>query len=667
MFCPNCSPALHTSNGVVDKAFSRSGIFGDRLRIGASETLVSDGPVLRLSARPVYGAASRSSRRMDCVGKKMLVAMAGGYNTTGAFPEGVQESSRGRHVPTLRSKGTAPVGATLKVSEPVHSSNDRQGDDPSLPQLKPAKSQDMPGKRRRKKRLSDYGLMNRIEVNDEDRVGRVVWKLLVKMQNAKSKEELEECLEDHCGNDRAKKEDVLRACRELRNSYDWQRVAQTFYWMLRYPVFKPDVDTFNLLMDVCCKLNKYGEAEAVFRSMDEVMCMPNVTTYNVMMNVYRKSGETKKAELLFTRLKAAGYRPGLVTYNTIIDMFGKAGLVSKAEEVFEEMIERRCFPVERTYISLINMYGRAQMADKAEKMFREMKGALRTADLRAYTALISAFGRNGLIEKAEAAYDEMTRDGVNLTPDVYCLNALMDAYCKGGRPAAAEGVFTEMQARGLQPDEATYNILIDAYGRQGLCEDAEAVLEKMVAEGLRPGLTSYTVLLTGLAKAGRIDDTERIFKELQRHGLQPDTYLYNSLLTAYGTSQQYDKMLSLEARMRAEIGSGQPHVRLDVSTYNTLIHVNCELGLTERAEELFAEVSDVGLTPDSTTWTALIGGYAKKKLLRKCLQLFKKMVAAGCTPDRATSRVLLSACRSPEQVEEVTKQFATASSVLQSE
>jgi pentatricopeptide repeat protein len=48
-----------------------------------------------------------------------------------------------------------------------------------------------------------------------------------------------------------------------------------------------------------------------------------------------------------------------------------------------------------------------------------------------------------------------------------------------------------------------------------------------------------------------------------------------------------------------------------------------------------------------------MGVYARRKLFRKCMSLFQKMTQAGCTPDAATAKVLLSSCRSPEQVQEV--------------
>ncbi len=91
----------------------------------------------------------------------------------------------------------------------------------------------------------------------------------------------------------------------------------------------------------------------------------------------------------------------------------------------------------------------------------------------------------------------------------------------------------------------------------------------------------------------------------------------------------------------------------DLSTFNTIVNVYAQAGFTDKAEEIFASIASKGFTPDATSWTSLMGVYARRKLFRKCMSLFQKMTQAGCTPDAATAKVLLSSCRSPEQVQEV--------------
>jgi len=109
-----------------------------------------------------------------------------------------------------------------------------------------------------------------------------------------------------------------------------------------------------------------------------------------------------------------------------------------------------------------------------------------------------------------------------------------------------------------------------------------------------------------------------------------------------------DKMESLYESMEGSV------CKPDISTLNTLINVYAQGGYAEKAEEVFNSLESKGLIPDPMSWTSLMGAYAKRKLYRKCVSIYQKMVTAGCVPDRATAKVLLSSCRSPEQIKEVT-------------
>lgn len=114
-----------------------------------------------------------------------------------------------------------------------------------------------------------------------------------------------------------------------------------------------------------------------------------------------------------------------------------------------------------------------------------------------------------------------------------------------------------------------------------------------------------------------------------------------------------DKMESLYESMQGSV------CKPDISTLNTLINVYAQGGYIERAEEIFNSLESKGFTPDVMSWTSLMGAYSKRKLYRKCVSVYQKMLIAGCIPDRATAKVLLSSCRGPEQVKEVTDMIET--------
>ncbi|KAM1138273.1 hypothetical protein FF1_036112 [Malus domestica] len=76
-------------------------------------------------------------------------------------------------------------------------------------------------------------------------------------------------------------------------------------------------------------------------------------------------------------------------------------------------------------------------------------------------------------------------------------------------------------------------------------------------------------------------------------------------------------------------------------------------------EELFQSLPLKNLKSDVVTWTSRLGAYPRKKLNTRCLEIFEEMIGAGCYPDVETAKVLLGACSSDDQTEQVSTAIRT--------
>ena len=65
-----------------------------------------------------------------------------------------------------------------------------------------------------------------------------------------------------------------------------------------------------------------------------------------------------------------------------------------------------------------------------------------------------------------------------------------------------ESVIGEVLSLGLEPTTTTYSAVMDGYCKVGRPEDARCLLDIMKAgpEGIRPNATSYNTLVKGYAK-----------------------------------------------------------------------------------------------------------------------------------------------------------------------
>lgn len=257
---------------------------------------------------------------------------------------------------------------------------------------------------------------------------------------------------------------------------------------------------------------------------------------------------------------------------------------------------------------------------------------------------------------------------------------------RAGFPYGAAEIFSLMQHMGCEPDRASYNIMVDAYGRAGLHEgnktklkfsiivglmhsaltfavystlfsmlslDAEAVFEEMKRMGITPTMKSHMLLLSAYSRTGNVAKCEDIVNQMHKSGLELDTFVINSMLNLYGRLGQFQKMEAVLAAME------KGPYEADISTYNILINVYGRAGFFERMEELFQVLPTKSLKPDVVTWTSRLGAYSRKKLYTRCLEIFEEMIDSGCYPDGGTAKVLLSACSSEEQIEQVTTVIRT--------
>ncbi|KAJ4891681.1 Pentatricopeptide repeat-containing protein [Raphanus sativus] len=449
-------------------------------------------------------------------------------------------------------------------------------------------------------------------------------------------------------------DDLINVAVQLRLNKKWDPIVLVCEWILRRSSFQPDVICFNLLIDAYGQKLRYKEAESLYVQLLESRCVPTEDTYALLVKAYCLAGLIEKAEAVLVEMQNHHVTPSATVYNAYIEgLMKRRGNTEEAIDVFQRMKRERCKPTTETYNLMINLYGKASKSYMSWKLFCEMRSHQFKPNICTYTALVNAFAREGLCQKAEEVFEQLQEDG--LEPDVYVYNALMEAYSRAGYPYGAAEIFSLMQHMGCEPDRASYNIMVDAYGRAGLHSDAEAVFEQMKKLGIAPTMKSHMLLLSAYSRARDVTRCEAIVKEMSQNGVEPDTFVLNSMINLYGRLGQFTKM----EKTLAEMMEGGP-CAADISTYNILINVYGKAGFLERVEELFEEVKERReLRPDVVTWTSRMGGYSRKKLYVKCLEIFEEMIDSGCVPDGGTAKVLLSACVSEEQVEQVTSVIRT--------
>ncbi|KAJ8491944.1 hypothetical protein OPV22_013665 [Ensete ventricosum] len=219
----------------------------------------------------------------------------------------------------------------------------------------------------------------------------------------------------------------------------------------------------------------------------------------------------------------------------------------------------------------------------------------------------------------------MEKEGISSNIIIY--NTLMDAYSKSDQIEEAEGLFLEMNEKGLkQKNAATYNTLVDAYSRRMQPEIVESLVTEMQDLGLKPNVKLYTYLITLLdafRQAGETDKLMEIWKFMISNKVEGTRVTFNIILDGLAKHGLY-----VQARdVIYEFGKlGLPPT---VMTYNILMNAYAQGGQHCKLPQLLKDPSVLNLKPDSVTYSTMIYAYVCVCDFTRAFYYHKQMVRSG--------------------------------------
>ncbi|KAE8658911.1 Vacuolar sorting protein 9 domain [Hibiscus syriacus] len=78
-----------------------------------------------------------------------------------------------------------------------------------------------------------------------------------------------------------------------------------------------------------------------------------------------------------------------------------------------------------------------------------------------------------------------------------------------------------------------------------------------------------------------------------------------------------------------------------MSLYCDMIQLLGKNRMIEMAEQLFDEVKEDGLKPNTRAYTELIGAYLQVGMIEKAMETYDRLKSSGCSPDKLTFTILL--------------------------
>ncbi|KAJ0045412.1 hypothetical protein Pint_03827 [Pistacia integerrima] len=213
--------------------------------------------------------------------------------------------------------------------------------------------------------------------------------------------------------------------------------------------------------------------------------------------------------------------------------------------------------------------------------------------------------------------------------DQLALNMLIMECCKTGELGKAFDLLNVMN----KLDINTYNAIITGLNRVSAFQESHSVVhdimgdlqgafklrDEMEALQVSPCDVAESAMVRGLALCGKVEEAMLVLNCMLRMRLVPTVATFMTLMYKFCKEANFVEVLKLKGIME-HFG-----VKLDVVAYNVLISGLCAHGDVMAAFELYEEIKQRGLWPNTTTYTVLIDAISKEENFVKGELLLKDL------------------------------------------
>ncbi|KAA8522707.1 hypothetical protein F0562_009131 [Nyssa sinensis] len=203
------------------------------------------------------------------------------------------------------------------------------------------------------------------------------------------------------------------------------------------------------------------------------------------------------------------------------------------------------------------------------------------------------------------------------------------------------GVELHCQTVKLNLDSTPFigNVIITMYSKFNLIEEAKKAF-KLIKE---KDVISWNTIITAYSHCADYAKGLSVFKEMTKeNSVRPDDFTYASVLTACGGLASIHHGRQIHAYLI------RTRLDVDVGVGNALVNMYAKCGCIGHAYSVFNQMSCYNLV----SWNSIIAGFGNHGLGGKALQLFKQMKDIGLEPDSVTFIGLLTACNHAGLVDE---------------
>ncbi|KAK7256419.1 hypothetical protein RIF29_29865 [Crotalaria pallida] len=353
---------------------------------------------------------------------------------------------------------------------------------------------------------------------------------------------------------------------------------------------------------------------------DEFLCNSMIATHFAIRQFH-------ESFTLFRDLRRGSetFTPGGYTFTALVKGCGECLAKREGLEVHGVVVKNGFGLDLYVATSLADMYVKFGVMGSARKVFDEMHDR----SVVSWTAVIVGYARRGDMSEARKLFDEMP------DRDVAVFNAMIDGYVKLGCMGLAKDLFDRVEDTNV----VSWTSMISGYCKNGNVDSARLMFDAMDEKNV----FTWNAMIGGYCKNKRPHEALSLFREMQLSAsLEPNEITVLSILPAVADLGALDIGGWIHRFVQSK--------RLDrfVHVCTALVDMYAKCGEITKARLVFEEMPE----KETSSWNALLNGYAVNGRGKEALAVFEEMIHEGFKPNEITILSVLSACNHCGMVKE---------------
>lgn len=289
--------------------------------------------------------------------------------------------------------------------------------------------------------------------------------------------------------------------------------------------------SFNHMLSLYISNKQLEKVPALIQELKK-NTKPDVVTYNLLLNACNLQSDVEAAENIFLEMKKAKIEPDWVSFSTLANLYSKKQLTEKAASTLKEMEKMASKGNRISFSSLLSLYTNLSDRDGVFRIWKKMNSSFRKMNDSEYTCMISSLVKLNEHKEAEKLYTEW--ESVSGTGDTRVPNILLAAYINKNQMEQAKSFYDRMSLKGIVPSYTTWELLTWGYLKENQTKKALQFFKNAVGSVKKWNADERLVkgVCKKLEEQGNIEGAEQLLIILRNAG-HVDTEIYNSLLRTY--------------------------------------------------------------------------------------------------------------------------------------